>query len=80
MIVCSANSGDLDHTPCFAASDLCLHCLPMSHKKTTGLYGFPDLCTLAFLQSDISEIIIHNVGPYDAALRNCLIQNYTICP
>ena len=24
-----------DQMPCFAASDLVLHCLPMSHKKDT---------------------------------------------
>ena len=36
-----ANSGDSDQTPHFAASDLGLHCLPMSHKKdaSLGLYG-----------------------------------------
>ena len=28
-----ANSGDPDQTPRSAASDLGLHCLPMSHKK-----------------------------------------------
>ena len=26
-------------TPCFVASHLGLFCLPMSHKKTPGLYG-----------------------------------------
>ena len=35
-----ANSGDPDQTPHTAASDLGLHCLPMSHKRTLGLYGF----------------------------------------
>ena len=28
-----ANSGDPDQTPRCAASDLGLHCLPLSHKK-----------------------------------------------
>ena len=28
-----SNSGEPDQTPRFAASDLILHCLPMSHKK-----------------------------------------------
>ena len=28
-----ANSGKPDQMPRFAASDLVLHCLPMSHKK-----------------------------------------------
>ena len=32
-----ANSREPDQTPRFAASDLVLHCLPMSHKKDTGL-------------------------------------------
>ena len=32
-----ANSGDPDQTPHSAASDLDLHCLPMSHKKDAGL-------------------------------------------
>ena len=27
------NSGDPDQTTCFAASDLGVHCLPMSHKN-----------------------------------------------
>ena len=30
-----ANSGDPDQTPHSVASDLGLHCLPMSHKKDT---------------------------------------------
>ena len=35
------NSGDPDQTPLSAASDLGLHCLPMSHKKDARLiYGF----------------------------------------
>ena len=34
-----ANSGDSDQTPCSVASDLGMHCLTMSHKKTLGLYG-----------------------------------------
>ena len=28
-----SNSGEPDQAPCFAASYLILHCLPMSHKK-----------------------------------------------
>ena len=32
-----ANSGESDQTPRFAASDLVLQCLPMSHKKDTML-------------------------------------------
>ena len=31
MSVINANSVDPDQTPRFAASDLCLHCLSMSH-------------------------------------------------
>ena len=33
----SANSGEPDQTPCFAASDLVLHCLLMFHKKKAWL-------------------------------------------
>ena len=32
-----ANSGEPDQMPRFAASDLVLHCLPMSHKKDPRL-------------------------------------------
>ena len=32
-----ANTGELNQTPRFAASDLVLHCLPMSHKKDARL-------------------------------------------
>ena len=32
-------SGDPDQMLGFAASDLGLYSLPMSHKKTLGLYG-----------------------------------------
>ena len=32
-----AYSGEPDQTPRFAASDLVLHCLPMSHKKGARL-------------------------------------------
>ena len=31
------NSGDPDQTPPFAASDLGLHCLPLSYKKDARL-------------------------------------------
>ena len=34
-----ANSGDPDQMPHAAVSDLGLHCLPMSHKKTLGFDG-----------------------------------------
>ena len=33
-----ANSGCSDQTPRSAASDLCLYCFPMSHKRTLGIY------------------------------------------
>ena len=33
------NSGQADQTPHSVKSDLVLHCLPMSHKRTLGLYG-----------------------------------------
>ena len=37
------NSGELNQTPRFVASDLVLHCLPLSHKKTLGLHGLSNL-------------------------------------
>ena len=37
------NSGDPDQTPHYLTSDLGLRCLPMSHKKTLGLYGLIDI-------------------------------------
>ena len=33
------NSEDPDQMPHSVASDQGLHCLPMSHKRTLGLYG-----------------------------------------
>ena len=38
-----ANSGELDQMPRFAASDLVLYCLPMSHKRVLGLYGLRNM-------------------------------------
>ena len=35
----SVSSGEPDQTPHFAASDLVLHGLPMSHKKAARHYG-----------------------------------------
>ena len=32
-----ANSGETDQTPRSVASDLVVHCLPVSHKKDTRL-------------------------------------------
>ena len=37
-------SGDPDQMPRFAASDLALYSLPMSNKKTLGLYGLMCSC------------------------------------
>ena len=41
-----ANSGGPDQTLRFAASDLVLHCLPMSHKKETRLIWIKPVQTL----------------------------------
>ena len=38
-----ANSGEPDQTPQFAASDLVLHCLPMSHKKDARIIWYKHL-------------------------------------
>ena len=35
--VSNLNSGEPDQTPCFATSDLVLHCLSMSYKKDARL-------------------------------------------
>ena len=35
--LCKQNSGESYQTPRFAASDMVLHCLPMSHKKDARL-------------------------------------------
>ena len=37
MVLCLANSGDTDQMPRLAASDLGMHCKPMSHKKDARL-------------------------------------------
>ena len=34
-----ANSGDPDQTPCFAASDLGLHCLPVTLYRSSDYNG-----------------------------------------
>ena len=34
-----SNSEDADQTPHYAVSDLDLHCLPVSHKRTLGSRG-----------------------------------------
>ena len=56
----SANSGQPGQTPHFAASDLVLHCLLMSHKKdarliwvkTTGM-----LCLVVFSLSTVAQAV-----------------------
>ena len=37
MYILLANGGDPDQMPNFVASDLGLHCLPMSHQKEARL-------------------------------------------
>ena len=41
-----ANSGHPDQTPHSVASDLGQHCLPMSHKKDTSIYGLKKAISL----------------------------------
>ena len=48
-----ANSGEPHKTPHFAASDLVLHCLPMSHKKNARL-----------IWVKITIILIHNITTF----------------
>ena len=52
-----SNIGDPDQTPSPATSDLGLHCLPMSHKRTLGLYGFNQII-------DIQAFIYMHVHVY----------------
>ena len=49
--ILQANSGEPDQTPRFAASDLVLHCLPMSHKENARLKWVNVACTFKFLVS-----------------------------
>ena len=58
-----ADSGEPGQTPLFAASDLVLHCLPMSNKKGRCAYGSLSknggICVLAdFLTSSISSLLL----------------------
>ena len=50
-----ANGEEIDQTPRSVASGLCLHCLPMSHEKSIGLYGL----TLCYLVSLANEFCKH---------------------
>ena len=54
-----ANSGEPDQTPHYAASDLDLYCLHMSHKKDARLI-WVNKCTLA--TSLTVQILFVNVG------------------
>ena len=51
MNILQANSGKPDQKPRFAASDLVLHCLPMSHKKDTRLIWVKYNCVNSLRQT-----------------------------
>ena len=44
MVELFANNGDPDQTPRSAASDLGLHCLPITHLGVSRLQLVKDLC------------------------------------
>ena len=44
MVELIANSGDPDQTPRSAASDLGLHCLPITILRVSGLSGLNTAC------------------------------------
>ena len=60
-----ANSGDPGQTPRSVASDLGLHCLPMSHKKDAMLVWVKEILEL-FFRVEVWRII-HLFHP-----RTCL--------
>ena len=70
--VFNANSVDLDQTPCSAASDLGLHCLPIPFYRTQGISGFNMRCFPCFHEfyrplrhTWNTDILILNIGlPY----------------
>ena len=53
-----SNSGEPDQTPRFAASDLVLHCLSMSHKKDVRLIWVKHVKTRVntFYQKNVTTI------------------------
>ena len=64
-----ANSGDPDQSPHSVASDLGLHCLPISHKRTLGIYGLKmqSFCNLIRVP-EIWEVGFWNNLPSESAL------------
>ena len=64
-----ANSGDPDQTPQFVASDLGLHCLPMSHKKSARyLWVKMQLVCYLIRVPEISDVDCLNNLPSESAL------------
>ena len=55
-----ANSEEPDQTPCFAASDLVLHCLPLSHKKDARLIWVNDIYTSSSLYFERGMPLVYN--------------------
>ena len=65
-----ANSGDPDETPHSVASDLGLHCLPMSHKKDARhIWVKMQLFCYRIRVPEIWEVDCCNNLPSESALR-----------
>ena len=52
-----ANSGDSDHTPHSVASDLGLHCIPISHKMDARHIQIKNAIILLSQNSRVAEIL-----------------------
>ena len=63
-----------DGTPHFAASHLGLFCLPMSHKRTPGLYGLYGLSMLAIFMVT-GSFISHNNDTHHKLLHFSQTEN-----
>ena len=65
-----------DRTPPFAASHLGLFCLPMSHKRTPGLYGLIDITLIHMI--DFKKKIFHAIRLFDGCGRYHIKLQYMI--
>ena len=50
----STNSGEPDQTPCFTATDLGIHCLPVSHKKDARF-----ICIYRHCTTEVSDMWLY---------------------
>ena len=63
MYILKANSGDTDQTPRSAASDLGLHCLPMSHKKDANRLKWVNITIFSDASRDYVVFCVSTTGP-----------------